>query len=174
MRIAILILFFIASLARAESDSDSKLLVRLSAGAGGASDMMAVDMRILAGTSRMPVLVGLQATGFTDIELFVTPSESNSSVHAIVAREVWRGGPASVLLYGGAGRAEIVERGELVREGFLDTEYESITTESPSALIGIDCGISFRRVVGVSLQAGALLNARPAGFMLVQADLGRW
>lgn len=174
MRIAILILLFIASLSGAETDSDSKLLLRFTGGMGISSDMLGVEARMLGGSSRMPVLIGVQGMGFSDITLFVTPSETNSSVHVIVARELYRGNVGSVLLYGGAGRAEIVERGELIHNGWLAEEYESITTESPSALVGLDCGASFRHIIGVSFQVGALLNARPTGFLMVQADLGRW
>ena len=174
MRIAILILLFVASLSGADSDSDSKLLLRFTGGMGVSSDMLGLEARMLAGSSRMPVLIGVQGMGLADFTLFVTPSESNSSVHLIVARELYRGNVGSVLVYGGGGRAKIVERGKLIDQHWLGEEYEAITTESPSALVGIDCGVSYHHVIGVSFQVGALLNAKPTGFVMVQADLGRW
>jgi hypothetical protein len=157
--------------------------IRLTYGLGGGSFGLAGAGRLLVVPPGTPWRVGVQGTAMSELALFISPNENMGALHVVAARELVSTGPASVLLFGGLGGASWERRGQRLGPdpddpdsdsfGFTD-EYESIKGRGPSVLAGIDLGLSFRRIVGASLQLGAEAGGANSVYLLLQADVGSW
>lgn len=154
--------------------------LRLTAGLGAGSFGLAVAGRLLVVPPSTPWRFGAQGTGMGEVRLFVTPNENLGALHLIAARELVPSGPTSAQVVVGLGGASVERRGKLLKSDDSESamfgvdEYESIVETTPSVLVGVDFGISFRRKIGISTQLGAELGGSNSAYWLLQADVGSW
>jgi len=149
--------------------------LRVTAGLGAGSFGLVGAGRLLIVPPSTPWRFGVQGTAMTDLELFVTPNENFGALHVVAARELVPSGSTSALVFAGVGGAAMERRGrQLPSKGLLETRYESIHENLPSALVGVDLGLSFRRKIGISYHVGAEVGASNSFYWLLQFDIGSW
>lgn len=157
-----------------EAKSDSTAKFRLTGGMGAGNNGILLEGRLLAGPRNSNLRFGVQGMRMEEIAILSPNSEDVSSWTGIVGWECVDSRSISVMPFAGGGVAEAHLKAGIKEQAFLVTTYEMERFFGPTAICGIDLGISFDRHLGISLQAGALYSRFKAGYAALQIDLGAW
>lgn len=159
--------------------SDDDLKYRFTVGIGISSYGLSRGGRGLLGKRSGQALYGFQASDLREIQLVSLgnhdyPDRSLTSFHVLAGWNVVPKGAVSWVWLGGLGAS--VAQGPIkpARNYEPSDPKQNQLATLPTAFLGMDLGGSFRRHVGLSLQAGAVVSRNVATYFMLQLDVGAW
>lgn len=173
MRALMMVLLMVVSGFSAE-DSAKATMLRISGGAGVGAFGLLAEGRMLGGVEGSPWRFGVQAMGMSEVLLFVTPNENVTTICFVAGREMLPTGAMSITLFGGGGLAMSELRGKMISSEWFHDTYESRRFTDPVLLAGADLSVSYRRIVGTSLQLGLHASRITTPYAAFQIDVGGW
>jgi hypothetical protein len=175
VRRAFLLILSIFAASRSQANDPDFPVVRASFGAPviGTRNMIGFEARLAFGSADSPWRFGGQYTWLIDDTYIMTPYKQVGAGHAWSGYEFSRTGPFSAMAYGGLGAAYWEKRWETYESNNWPT-YKYPGSWTPSVLVGLDAGLSLWRHVGLSINAGTMIDDQFLLFATAQADIGNW